>query len=82
MQNKVVGVGTNLTKANKCIALIRTKAYNYIGDSLSILPILSVNSPLINLIPLLIFNIILASCVLVFASCSLVTTSCLLVPLS
>ena len=82
MQNKAVGVGTNLTKASKCIAPIRTKAYNYIGDSLGILLILSINSLFINFIPLLIFNIISASCVLVFANCSLVTTSCLLVPLS
>ena len=82
MQNKAVGIGTNLTKASKCIAPIRTKAYNYIGDSLGTLLILSVNSLLINLIPLLIFNIILASYILVFISYSLVTTSCLLVPSS
>ena len=77
-----MGIGTNLTKASKCIALIRTKAYNYIGDLLGILPILSVNSLLINFISLFIFNIILASCILVFTSYSLVTTSCLLVPSS
>ena len=77
-----MGIGTNLTKASKCIALIKTEVYNYIGDSLGILLILSVNSLFINFIPLFIFNIILASYILVFASCFLVTTSCLLVPLS
>ena len=77
-----MGIETNLTKASKCIAFIRTEVYNYIGDLLSILLILGVNSPLINFIPLFIFNIILANCVLVFTSCSLVTTSCLLVPSS
>ena len=82
MQNRAVGIGTNLTKASKYIAFVRTEVYNYIGDSLGILPILGINSPLINFIPLFIFNIILVSYVLVFASCSLVTTSYLLVPLS
>ena len=82
MQNKVISIGTNLIKASKCIAFIKTKVYNYIGDSLSILLILGINSPFINFILLLIFNIILASYILVFTNCSLVTTSYLLVPLS
>ena len=82
MQNKVVGVGINLTKASKCITFIKIEVYNYIGDLLGTLLILSVNSPFINFILLFIFNIILTSYILVFASCSLITTSCLLVPLS
>ena len=82
MQNKAVSVGTNLIKASKYIASIRTKVYNYIRDLLGTLFILGVNSLLINLILLFIFNIILANCVLVFANYSLITISCLLVPLS